>query len=94
MGKTFKGLQSTSVKKWDYYYYRTRNGAEVDLILEGSFGVLPIGIKFGSATRLKQLISLNKFIEDNQLPMGIIINNSQEIKRLNNKIIQIPVNYL
>ncbi len=87
-----KGLQSCSVKKWDYYYYRTRNGAEVDLILEGSFGILPIEIKFGTSTRLKQLTSLNKFIEENQLPMGIVINNSQEIKRLNNKIIQIPVN--
>ena len=62
------------------------------MILEGSFGVLPIEIKFGSTTRLKQLMSLTKFIEDNQLPMGIVINNSYEVKRLSDKIIQLPVN--
>lgn len=89
-----KGLQASKVKKWDYYYYRTRNGAEIDLILEGSFGLLPIEIKFGTSTRMKQLTSLNQFIENNQLPMGIVINNSQEIKRLNNKIIQLPVSYI
>ncbi len=53
--------------------------------------ILPIEIKFGISTRLKQLTLLNKFIEANQLPMKIVINNSQEVKRLNNKIIQIPV---
>jgi len=34
-----------------YYYDRTKHGAEVDLILEGSFGVLPIEIKFGTHTQ-------------------------------------------
>ncbi|MCX6349972.1 MAG: ATP-binding protein [Candidatus Aureabacteria bacterium] len=29
----------------DYYYYRTGAGAEVDLVLEGEFGLLPIEIK-------------------------------------------------
>ena len=87
-----KGLEATTVQKWDYYYYRTRNGAEVDLVLEGSFGLLPIEIKFGTNTRLKQLTSLNKFIEDNHLPLGIVINNSEEIKLINERIIQIPVN--
>lgn len=87
-----KGLLASMIPKWDYYYYRTRNGAEIDLVLEGSFGILPIEIKFGASTRLKQLISLNKFIQDNQLPMGIVINNAKEIKLLNERIIQIPIN--
>jgi len=39
-----KGLQATSVTRWDYFYFRTKNGAEVDLILQGSFGTLPIEI--------------------------------------------------
>jgi predicted AAA+ superfamily ATPase len=86
-----KGLQATMVTKWDYYYYRTRNGAEVDLVLEGHFGLLPIEIKLGSNTQLKQLVSLNKFIQEQQLSLGIVINNSDEIKLLNDRIIQIPV---
>ena len=86
-----KGIQATMVPKWDYYYYRTRNGAEVDLILEGSFGVLPIEIKFATSTRPKQLTSLNRFIQDNELPLGLVINQSQEIRLLSERIIQIPV---
>ena len=86
-----KGLQAKMVPKWDYYYYRTRNGSEIDLVLDGSFGILPIEIKFGATTRLKQLTGLNKFIQENQLPMGLVINNSEEIKLLNERIVQIPV---
>ena len=89
-----KGLQATMVAKWDYYYYRTRNGAEIDLVLEGSFGLLPIEIKLGAATKLKQLSALNRFIQQQQLPLGIVINNAEEIKLLNEHIIQLPVNYI
>ncbi len=86
-----KGMQATMIPKWNYYYYRTRNGAEIDLILEGSFGLLPIEIKFGSSTTMKQLTSLNKFIKEQALPFGVVINNSEEIRLLNEKIVQVPV---
>jgi len=89
-----KGIQATSVKRWDYYYYRTKNGIEVDLILDGKFGVLPIEIKSGSSTTIKDLKSLNYFIESQNLPIGIVINNDDQIKMLSEKIIQIPVSYL
>ncbi len=89
-----KGLESLDIGRWDYYYYRTRNGSEVDLILEGSFGVLPIEIKFGMNTDLKQLTSLKKFIKDNNLEYGIVINNSSEVRMLSEEIIQIPVSCL
>jgi len=87
-----KGLRAAMIPKCDYYYYRTRNGAEIDLVLEGSFGILPIEIKLGASTRMKQLASLNKFIQEHQLPLGIVINRSEDIKLLNEKIVQIPVN--
>ena len=86
-----KGMQATMIPRWNYYYYRTRNGAEIDLILEGSFGLLPIEIKFGSSTTMKQLTSLNKFIKEQALPFGVVINNSEEIRLLNKKIVQVPV---
>ncbi len=89
-----KGIQATKVSRWDYYYYRTRNGAEVNLILEGSFGLLPIEIKFGTQTKRKQLISLQQFIKQHELPFGMIINNSNEIRLLSDKIIQIPAGCL
>ncbi len=86
-----KGLQATLITGWDYRYFRTKNGAEVDLILSGNFGILPIEIKYGIKTSLQQLSSLNRFLSDNNLPMGIVINNSNEVRKLSEKIIQIPV---
>ena len=85
-----KGVHCTEATNWHYYYYRTKHGAEVDLILEGNFGLLPIEIKFGVATQSRQLTSLKKFLADNALPLGIVINNSTEVKALAKNIVQIP----
>ena len=35
-----KGIQDARIKNVDAYYYRTRSGAEIDLILEGQFEIL------------------------------------------------------
>lgn len=85
-----RGLQSTRAVHWEYSYYRTRAGAEIDLILQGEFGLLPIEIKYGSSTRIKQLTALQRFIDTHQLPYGIVINNSERVEMLSEKIIQIP----
>ena len=42
--EVIKGVQAVDVSNWRYYYFRTHNGAEVDLILEGPFGLLPVEI--------------------------------------------------
>lgn len=89
-----KGINALNIGRFDYYYYRTRNGSEVDLILEGTFGTLPIEIKLAASTQLKSLISLRKFIKDHQLPYGIVINNSDQVKMLCDEIIQIPIHYI
>ena len=83
-------MHSSNAVNCAYYYYRTRPGSEIDLILTGSFGTLPIEIKFGMSTKVKQLSSLTKFINDNSIPFGIVINNANEVRMLNEKIIQIP----
>ncbi len=89
-----KGLQCTQAMNSSYYYYRSKHGSEVDLILEGSFGVVPVEIKFGTNTQAGQLAALKKFIEDNAMPLGIVINNASEIRPLTEKIIQIPARYI
>jgi predicted AAA+ superfamily ATPase len=85
-----KGLEAKMLTGCEYFYYRTRNGAEVDLIIEGDFGILPIEIKFGLHTDRSRLISLKKFVADNNLPYGVVINNSEEVTMLTDGIIQIP----
>ena len=89
-----KGIQALGPIRYDYYYYRTRGGAEIDLVLDGTFGVLPFEIKLGTTTTLKQLSSLRKFVKDHKLPYGVVINNAKEIKPLAERIIQIPIAYL
>lgn len=89
-----KGLTATFATHWQAYYFRTRGGAEVDLILTGSFGVLPIEIKYGTSVNLKQLTSLTKFIQDNQLPFGVLINQARQAMWLTDKIFQLPVGWL
>jgi uncharacterized protein len=89
-----KGLEATCVTNWSSHYYRTRAGAEVDLILSGSFGVLPIEIKYSTTTKLKQLISLTRFIDENNLPFGLVINQSSQMMWLSDTILQLPVGWI
>jgi hypothetical protein len=89
-----KGLQDAGISNTQPYYYRTRSGAEIDLILEGNFGVLPIEIKLGRTISPKSLISLNKFIQEQQLPFGMIINQSEKVEWLTPTIIQVPAGWL
>jgi hypothetical protein len=89
-----KGLKATLVTNWEPYYYRTRNGAEIDLILEGPFGLLPIEIKYGTSVRLRDLTTLIQFIEEHHLPLGLVINQSESIELITPKIIQVPVGWI
>lgn len=89
-----KGLNATLITNWQAYYYRTRNGAEIDLILDGNFGTLPIEIKYGHTVPRRQLQTLQNFIEEHNLPFGMVINQSTEVMWLTDKVIQIPVGWI
>lgn len=89
-----KGLEATSVINWEQYYYRTSSGAEIDLILHGPFGLLPIEIKHGSTVKTKQLQALAHFIQEFECPFGIVINQASETRWLTPQIYQIPVGWL
>ena len=86
-----KGIQAAEIVNWNYYYFRTRNGAEIDMILEGPFGTLPIEIKFGTMVQPRQIQTLKKFVFTNNLPLGIVINNSDAIQLIAERILQLPV---
>ena len=88
-----KGLQDVRVQT-QAYYYRTHSGAEIDLVLEGKFGILPIEIKYGSTILSRQLRSMTEFIQEHRLPFGVLINQADRIEWLTKNIIQIPAGYL
>jgi hypothetical protein len=85
-----KGIQATDNVNWKHYYFRTRNGAEIDMIIEGPFGTLPIEIKFGSLIKQRQIQTLKNFVHNNNLPVGIVINNSDDVRLVADRIIQLP----
>jgi predicted AAA+ superfamily ATPase len=89
-----KGLSSLMLTNWDVHFYRTRNKAEIDLIIDGSFGVLPIEIKQGQRIEPKQLTTLTAFIKEHNLAFGMIVNQSSEALWLTDCIYQLPVGWL
>lgn len=89
-----KGLQDSRIRNVQASYYRTRGGAEIDLILDGSFGILPIEIKYGYKVSRHQLRALTAFIEQHDLPMGLLINQSDRMEWLSDRILQVPAGCL
>ena len=94
IGEIIKGLKTLSIGHWDLFHYRTKHGAEIDLIIEGRFGIVPIEIKYGIKIVAKQLLSLNNFINENKLNFGIIINQADNIEWITPQILQIPIGYI
>jgi predicted AAA+ superfamily ATPase len=88
-----KGLQAARIPA-NAYYYRTYSGAEIDLILEGSFGLLPLEIKYGSTVLGRQLRTMTEFLADHQLPVGLLINQADKIEWLTDNILQVPAGYV
>jgi hypothetical protein len=76
------------------FFYRTSNHAEIDLILQGAFGTLPIEIKYGTLTDHRRLRTLELFVEEYHLPLGLVLDNSSQPAWLSKKILQLPVGCL
>jgi len=89
-----RGFQATMATQMDFTYYRTIDKSEIDLIVEGSFGVVPIEIKLASVVKPQSLRALEIFISDTHAKYGILINRGKRMERLSENIIQIPVNYI
>ena len=85
-----KGIECTNVVNLEYFHLRTKAGGEIDLVLSGPFGLIPIEVKFGSVIQRKKIQFLVNFVEDHKLPLGIVINNSDKVHLIHDKIIQIP----
>jgi predicted AAA+ superfamily ATPase len=71
-------------------HYRSSGGGEVDLVLEGDFGLVPIEVKFTQNVSLQKLKGLKNFIEEFNCPYGLVIHNTEEMRQLSEKIFSIP----
>lgn len=75
------------------FHYRTRGGAEIDLILEGQFGtagLLPIEIKLTPHADQRALRSLNEFVTNQNCQLGLVITNDERPRWLSERILAVP----
>lgn len=89
-----RGFQSTMATQLEFSYYRTIDKSEVDFVLDGAFGIVPIEIKLNSIIKQRSLRGLNNFMNDMSCSYGIVINRGKRIEQLTSNIIRIPVNYI
>lgn len=89
-----RGLQATMATQLDFSYYRTIDKSEVDLVIEGDFGVIPLEVKLSSVVKPISLRGMENFLADTGAPYGILINRSKRVELLSDRIIQIPVHYV
>lgn len=89
-----RGLQATMATQLEYSYYRTIDKSEVDLVIEGKFGAVPVEIKLNSSVKKSELRGLENFLSDTGSPYGVMINRGERPEMLAHNIVQIPVNCL
>jgi len=89
-----RGFQATMATQLEFSYYRTVDKSEVDFVIEGAFGVVPVEVKLSSVIKRQALSGLENFISDVKCPYGIVINRGKRIEFLTDKILQIPVQYI
>ncbi len=88
-----RGLQCTMQSGVDFHYYRTKDRSEIDLIVEGPFGLLPIEVELGHTVRRASLKALRTFLKDTGARFGILVNNSEKIELVADDVVQIPAIY-
>lgn len=89
-----RGFQCTLQPGIDFNFYRTRDKSEIDLIIDGPFGFIPIEIKLGTKVTQRMLGPLKTFLKETGSKFGILVNNSEKIELLADNIIQIPATFL
>jgi predicted AAA+ superfamily ATPase len=77
-----------------YAYYRTGGGAEVDLVLEGNFGRIPVEIKHTSTIGARDLWGLRDYVIEYKARLGIVVNNDVAPRHYEDRIIGLPFTFL
>lgn len=98
MGKSWESMVVENIirgftitgSSFDYYYYRTGGGAEVDLVLEGDFGLLPVEVKYANRIARGELKGINGFIDEYKCAFGIVVSNIERPSLITEKLIELP----
>ncbi len=79
---------------YDYSYYRTGGGAEVDLVLEGDFGRVGVEIKHASAVNAREVRGLSELVKEHHARLGIVITNDVAPRHYDGKLFGVPFSWL
>jgi len=92
----FIKIISTCNKKVTLSFWRTSNGAEVDLIIEKGLSLIPVEIKSSVKLPGRTISNLSNFMDSlktkRNIPFAVIFYMGNEIYRVTKKIVAIPIN--
>jgi hypothetical protein len=102
VGRSWEGMVTEEIIRqltcagasFDSYFYRTSAGAEIDLVLEGDFGLVPIEIKHTQSVDDRKLRSLKEFVRERGCRLGLVINNDRTVRLLAERIVAVPFSHL
>jgi len=77
-----------------YANCRTGGGAEVDLVLEGSFGRVAVEIKHTSAMSGRDLRGLRDYVAAYKARLGVVVNNDVVPRLYEDRIVGVPFTHL
>lgn len=98
MGRSWESMVSEQVIKQveaagidcNYYYYRTAAGAEIDLILDGNFGMIPMEIKYTSSPKKSDISNLENFIQEHNCSFGLAVTNGEKPAVYSERVFGVP----
>lgn len=98
MGASWEGMVVEEILRqlnamgsaYEYSYYRTGAGAEVDLVLEGTFGRIAVEIKHASTVAGRDLRSLRDFVRDQKARLGVVVNNDVTPRVYEDNLVGLP----
>jgi predicted AAA+ superfamily ATPase len=79
---------------YDACHYRTGGGAEVDLVIEGTFGLVAVEIKLGQRVRAQELRGFREFVADHRCRFGLVLSNEDKPRLMDANIVGLPVRCL
>ena len=91
--KIFRQPNATGTS-FDYSYYRTGGGGEVDLVIEGNVGRVAFEIKHASVVGTRDLRGLRDFVMEQDARVGIVITNDLVPRRYDDNLIGLPTAWL
>ena len=102
MGASWEGMVVEEILRqlnargvaYECSHYRTGGGAEVDLVLEGSFGLVAFEIKHTSTSSMRELRALRDFVTIHGARLGVVINNDVTPRLYEERLIGLPFTFL